>query len=288
MPNWVEVGIRSFSVIIGLFLIMKLLGKKQLGRLSFFEYILGITVGSIAADISMDIELDLASGITSILIWLLVPLAISLISLKSKKFSDFVEGKSTVFIKNGKILEDHLAKEKYTADELLEQLRKKRVFQIADVEFAALEPSGDISVLLNRNKQPLTFGDINSKPTKGGEPQTVIMDGEILEEPLNTIDLDKSWLEGELRTMGIKAEDIFLAQIDQNNQITVDLYDDQIIKPKQTEKQQLIDSIKKCKTEFEDYILRAESAEVKEIYSKHVNELNLIENSLTQINKNKT
>lgn len=288
MPNWVEVAIRSFSVIIGLFLIMKLLGKKQLGRLSFFEYILGITVGSIAADISMDIELDLASGITSILIWLLVPLAISLLSLKSKKFSDFVEGKSTVFIKDGKILEENLAKEKYTADELLEQLRKKRVFQIADVEFAALEPSGDISVLLKRNKQPLTFGDINDSLLSGREPQTVIMDGKILDEPLNNIDLNRNWLENELHKMGINAKNIFLAQVDQNNQITVDLYDDQIIKTKHSEKQRLIDSINKCKTDFEEMILRAESHEVKEIYRKHVNDLKSIEDSLTQINKDKT
>ncbi|KHF30569.1 hypothetical protein LR68_00940 [Anoxybacillus sp. BCO1] len=125
MPAWLEVAIRSICILIGLFVITKLLGKKQLSKLSFFEYIAGITIGDIAGSMSMDLDIRLTEGITSILIWSLFPVAISIISLRSKKFRDFVEGNSTVFIKNGKILEDNLKKEKYTADELLEQLRKK-------------------------------------------------------------------------------------------------------------------------------------------------------------------
>jgi uncharacterized membrane protein YcaP (DUF421 family) len=138
MPGWMEIAVRSVSLIVGLFIITKLLGKKQLSKLSFFEYIAGITIGDIAGTLSMDLELNLINGITSILIWSLFPLLISVISLKSKTFRDFVEGNSTVFIKNGKIMEDNLKKEKYTADELLEQLRKKNVFRVADVEFATL------------------------------------------------------------------------------------------------------------------------------------------------------
>lgn len=229
MPEWLEVAVRSFGVFIGLFLIMKLLGKKQLAKLSFFEYILGITVGSLAADISMNIEQNLTSGITSILVWLFLPLIFSILSLKSKKFSDFAEGKPTIFIQNGKINEENLKKEKFTAAELLEQLRKQQVFQFADVEFATLEPSGDISVLLKKEKQPLTIGDIFPNPPSIKEPQTVIYDGEILDEPLATIRLNRGWLKEELEKLGVTPENVFLAQVDNYGKLTVDLYDDKVL-----------------------------------------------------------
>ncbi|MFT4412428.1 DUF421 domain-containing protein [Fredinandcohnia humi] len=286
MPNWIEVGIRSLSVIIGLFLIMKLLGKKQLGRLSFFEYILGITIGSIAASISLDIEQDLPAGITSILVWLLFPHVVSLISLKSKRFSDFAEGKSTVFIKDGKILEEHLKKEKYTADELLEQLRKKDVFQVADVEFAALEPSGDISVLLKKAKQPLTVGDIFSNPPTIKEPQAIIMDGTILDQPLAAHGFSEDWLKNELKKKGVKPEEVFLAQVDNFGELNLDLYDDKVQNQPPVLIQQLLASLRKNQLDFKRLALQAELQSVKEEYIKHAEQLKNMEESITPYFKN--
>lgn len=273
MPTWFEVVIRSFSIIAGLFVITKLLGKKQLSKLSFFEYIIGITIGDIAGTLSMDMELNLTNGITSILIWTTVPFLISYFSMKFKPFRDFVEGKSTIFIKNGKILEDNMKKEKYTIDELLEQLRKKEVFQVADVEFAVLEPGGDISVLLKREKQPLTAGDLLKNIPAIKEPQTVIMDGKILDEPLSTIGLSRGWLKEKLDAIGVTPENVFLGQVNSYGELTVDLFDDKIELPASVAKKLIIASLKKCEADFELFALQTSSQAAKEMYVNNAKKL---------------
>ena len=121
-----------------------------------------------------------------------------ILSLKNKTARDFFEGKSTVLIKDGKILEDNLKKEKYTSDELLELLRGKSAFSVAEVEFAVLEPSGELNVLLKKDSQPLTAKDIGLKVPNEKEPQTVIMDGNVLDEPLSASGHNRAWLHSEL------------------------------------------------------------------------------------------
>ncbi|WP_297990250.1 DUF421 domain-containing protein [Anoxybacillus sp.] len=273
MPAWLEVAIRSICILIGLFIITKLLGKKQLSKLSFFEYIVGITIGDIAGSMSMDLDIRLTEGLTSILIWSLFPVVISIISLRSKTFRDFVEGNSTVFIKDGKILEDNLKKEKYTADELLEQLRKKDVFRVADVEFATLEANGDLSILLKRDKQPLTIGDVAPYVPREKEPQTVIMDGKILDEPLATARLSRGWLKQQLDQMGVAVENVFLAQVDSYGQLTVDLYDDRIQLPEPQQKQLLLASMKKAEADFELFALQTNDAEAKQMYEQQAKQM---------------
>ncbi|MGM1366864.1 DUF421 domain-containing protein, partial [Bacillus cereus group sp. BceL078] len=131
-----------------------------------------------------------------------VPFLTGILSLKNKTARDFFEGKSTVLIKDGKILEDNLKKEKYTSDELLELLRGKDAFSVADVEFAVLEPSGELNVLLKKDRQPLTAKDIGLKVANEKEPQTVIMDGNVLDEPLSASGHNRAWLHAELEKLG--------------------------------------------------------------------------------------
>jgi uncharacterized membrane protein YcaP (DUF421 family) len=286
MPAWLEAVIRSVCILIGLFIITKLLGKKQLSKLSFFEYIVGITIGDIAGSLSMDGGINLTEGITSILVWSFFPIAISHISLKSKKFRDFIEGNSTVFIKNGKILEDNLKKEKYTVDELFEQLRKKNIFRVADVEFATLETNGELSVLLKRDKQPLAVGDVFPNPAPIKEPQTVIMDGRILDEPLATIGLNRSWLKEELDKQGAAIENVFLAQVDSYGQLTIDLYNDKIQVPQPQQKPLLLAAIKKVQADFELFALQTEDAEARQMYGKNAEKLAEILNKVEPLLKN--
>ncbi|WP_027408886.1 DUF421 domain-containing protein [Anoxybacteroides tepidamans] len=273
MPIWLEASIRSVSILIGLFIITRILGKKQLAKLSFFEYVVGITVGDIAAAISVDLGINLREGIPSLLIWSLFPVGISYISLRNKKFRDFVEGNSTVFIKNGKILENNLKREKYTIDELMEQLRKKDVFRVADVEFAVLEPNGDLNVLLKREKQPLAVGDVFPNPPAEKEPQTVIMDGRILDEPLATAGLNRGWLKMELDKQGVAVENVFLAQVDSYGQLTVDLYDDKIQVPQPQAKKLLLAALKKVQADFELFALETEATEAKQMYERNAKKI---------------
>lgn len=184
MPEWLLIGARSILFVGVLFVITKLIGKKQISELSFFEYVSGITIGSIAGEIIMGLDNHWASGIVSIMIFGLVTLFADMLALKSKSFRDFFEGKGTIFIKDGKILEDNLKKERYSIDDLSSLLRQKNVFKAADVEFAVLEPRGDLSIMLKKENQPLTPKDLQLNLPQEKEPQTVIMDGNILNDPL--------------------------------------------------------------------------------------------------------
>jgi uncharacterized membrane protein YcaP (DUF421 family) len=230
MDDILRTVVRSIMLIIGLFIITKLLGKKQLSSLSFFEYIVGITVGDIAGTLSMDPDLSLRDGIASMLVWSFVPLAISIISLRSRAFRTIVEGKSTTFIEHGNLIEKNLRKEKYSLDELLEQLRKKSVFRVADVEFASLDSNGELSVLLKKAKQPLRFEDVISQSKEESLPVSVIMDGKIVKENLQKVHCTEEMLLEKIKDSGHEPEEIFYAEIDQYGDIMVDAYDEYIIR----------------------------------------------------------
>src|SRR5690625_7932 len=156
MPEWVEVLLRSFFLLVVLFFLTKWLGKMQISQLNIFEYITGIVLGGIVAIHSFDTRFPIIHGLIAMFIWFIIPFAVEFIALKSKTFRDFTQGKSTVFIQDGKIMEDNLKKEGFSTDDLLEQLRNNDIFNAADVEFAVLEPSGTLSVLPKKENQALT------------------------------------------------------------------------------------------------------------------------------------
>ncbi|MEC0668409.1 DUF421 domain-containing protein [Priestia flexa] len=273
MPDWLIVVLRSLLFLVVLFAITKWLGKKQIAELSFFEYVTGMTIGNIGADMATGIDKSIAHGILSIVIFAAVPFLAGIISLKNKHFRDFMEGKGTVFIKDGKIMEDNLKKEKYTIDELLELLRQKSVYQAADVEFAVLEPTGDLNVLLKKENRPLTAKDLGIAVAPSKEPQTVIMDGEILDEPLATIGQSRRWLHTELEKLGVTIENVFLGQVDSYGQLTVDLFDDKLQVPSPQEKPLLLSTMKKCQADLELFALGTEVEKAKHMYSQNSQKL---------------
>lgn len=276
MPGWLEMAIRSLGIIIGLLFITRLLGKKSLSNISFFELIMAITIGSIAANISVNRDILIADGIISLLIWLFFPLLLSIFALKNKKVRDFISGKATVFIKDGKVMEDNLKKEKYSTDELLSGLRKHQVFKAADVEFAVLEPNGDLNVLLKKEQQPLTAKDMLIPTVTVKEPQTVIMDGEILDEALATAGLNRAWLQTELEKIGVAIENVFLGQVDSFGQLTVDLFDDKLTVPEPIQKPLLMAMMKKCQADLELFALATESPKAKQRYQKNAEQMEKI------------
>ncbi|MFJ5622719.1 DUF421 domain-containing protein [Peribacillus loiseleuriae] len=269
MPDWLAVIVRSLLFIVVLFLVAKWFGKKQISQLSFFEYVIGIAIGSIGAAVVIGLEPSIFLGVLSILTISVIPFLASFISLKSKSFRNIFEGKGTVLIKDGKIMEDNLKKERYTTDELLKGLRKNQVFQVADVEFAVLEATGDLSVLLKKENQPLTAKDLHFSIAPIKEPQTVIMDGKVLNEPLSTAGRSRLWLQTELEKIGVLLENVFLGQVDTYGQLTVDLYDDKLQVPSPQEKPLLFATMRKCQADLELFALGTENKEAKKMY--HVN-----------------
>src|SRR5690625_107244 len=266
MPVWLEIVLRSSLLLVVLFFMTKGLGKRQISQLSIFDYITGIVLGGIVAMHSFDLELNLLHGLIAMLVWFVIPLVIDFLSLKIKAIRDFVQGKGTVFIKNGKIIEENLQKERFTSDDLLQELRRKDVFHVADVEFAILEPSGSLSVLPKKETQALTPEMIGLKVAPIKQPVTVIMDGKLLPEALESLSLNPNWVETELEKLDLSIENVFLAQVDQDGQISVDLYDDGKSIPEPTEKPLLLATLKKCQADLELFALETENEDSKQLY----------------------
>ncbi len=269
LPDWIMIIVRSLILLIGLFFITKWLGKKQISELNTFDYISGIVLGGIVAIHSSTLQFPLYYALFAMLIWFSIPQLIKFISLKSKTFRDYTQGKSTVIIQNGKIMEDNLKKEGYSTDDLLHQLRRKDIFNVADVEFAILEPSGSVSVLPKKDHQPPTAKDLGLQLAPHKEPQTVIMDGKVLLEPLANLSLNPTWLETELEKLNVSLENVFLGQVDHNGQLTVDLYDDQLAVPSPTEMPLLLATMKKCQADLELFALSTKNEQSKQMYEKN-------------------
>lgn len=250
MPEWFEIMYRTLISVVVLFFMTKLLGKRQVSQLSLFEYITGITIGSIAAYVSVDAETNWWLGLVSLAVWVTCSFSIELLQIKSKKMRDFIDSKGSVLIEHGKVQEKNLKKERLTTDELMEQLRKKSAFNLADVEFAIMEPSGDINVLLKKENQPLTPKDLGLMVQPEKEPQTVIMDGQIMEEALHKSGRNRNWLDKQLKAVRATVPDVFLAQVDGSGQLYADFYDDRKKQPRQQSSSGLLAGLEQCAAEL--------------------------------------
>ena len=273
MPDWLNIALRTIGSLVYLLILTKIIGKRQIKQLTYIEYIVGITIGSIAAFMATEMDGPAYHSLIAMGIFALFPVVMEWLSLKSKKLRDFFEGKSTVLIKEGKILEDNLKKERLTAEDLMEQLRIKNVYKIADVEFALMETSGEISVLLKSQNQPITPKLMEWSVAPVEEGQVIIMDGVIMDEPLATAGLNRRWVRTELQKAGVALENVFLAQVDKGGELYLDLYDDKIKVPKAQAMKQTFATLKKCQADLELFALDTKNERMKLCYQRDSEEL---------------
>ncbi|MDF2964029.1 MAG: rane protein, partial [Paenibacillus sp.] len=236
-------------------------------------YITGLAMGELAGFISTEIETHYTHGITALLVWFMVPLCIELISLKSLTLRSWFEGRGTVFVKDGKVQEKNLKKERYTANELMEQLRSKNVFNLADVEFAMLEASGELSVLLKRENQPLTPKHLGVQTSPVKESQTVIIDGNVMSEALADAGFNRAWLITELEKIGVTQDNVFIGQVDSYGTLYVDLYDDMKKLPVNNERLLTLAALKKCEADMTLFGLATQNESARAMYKECVRKL---------------
>ncbi|WP_076347529.1 DUF421 domain-containing protein [Alicyclobacillus vulcanalis] len=267
MAEWLTVVVRSLIAFAAMFLFAKLIGKRQLSQITFFEYIVGIAIGDMAAIIPDQLQAPLYHGLLPMAVYTALPILLSYVALKSKKARDILEGKARVLIQNGRILEDNLRKERMSTDELLEHLRAKNVFKVADVEFAIMESNGSVNVMLKPESEPVTPKRLGLKVASESQPQVVIMDGEIMDEGLATLGFNRRWLKGELEKLGVAVENVYLGQVDAAGQLYVDLYDDriQVPEPKARELTHLL--LKQAEADLERFALSTEDESAKKAYA---------------------
>lgn len=274
MPEVVLILIRSIVAFFLLLLMTRVMGKKQISQLTFFDYCVGITIGSIAATLSIDQNVKIVNGLVSLTIWGLFPIILAYVGMKSIIFSNITDGKATILIQNGEILHKNLKKNLLTVNELLLLLREKGTFKVSDVEMAVFETNGQLSVLLKTNQQPVTPQILGIPLEKEHGPTILIMDGKILKKSLENLGYSKEWLEGEVQKQGAKSiKDVFLAQIDSRGNMYVDLYEDQYRRPVVEERPLVAATLKKIQADLESFSLETDNPEAKKLYAQQASEL---------------
>ncbi|MGM1020219.1 MAG: DUF421 domain-containing protein [Bacillota bacterium] len=269
MQEWAEVALRTLMAIAILFLITKILGKRQVSQLSLFEYITGITIGNLAASIPLERESAWYLGSVSMAVWVLTTFFIELLQIKSKKARDFIDGKTTTLVKDGKILEDNLKKERLTLDELMEQLRSKNVFKVADVEFALMETSGEVNVLLAKDKQAVTLKDLNMLQLPEKEPTAIIMDGQLMEQEMAYMGITQQWLDAKLKEKSLTVKDVFFAQLNPQGELYIDQYSDNVQLSKvQDSNQAVLTLLEQCTTELQKLAADSSEQQRKQLYEQ--------------------
>lgn len=227
MPDFLLILIRSILSFVVLLALTRIMGKKQLSQLTFFDYVVGITIGSIAATMSVDKNVQISNGVVSLIIWGLFPILLGYFGLKSRKLIRLTDGRPSIVIKNGEVLEESMKKNQLAIDEIMMLLREKGVFKVDDVEIAILETNGELSIMKKSDLDPLTPRLLGMKVELEHAPSLLIVDGQILNKNLSTLGYSKQWLMKELEKQGIfSIGEVFLAQIDSKGNIFVDQYSD--------------------------------------------------------------
>lgn len=222
--NWNEILRDTWQtalVFISLLAFTRFLGNTQIGQLTFYEYISGITIGSIAANVAASDPDKVASHFYDLVLFILLTYFVSYITIRSRALRKIIDGSPTVVIENGQILADNMGKLRYDLDELSGQLRQKGILDPSEVQYAIIETSGDLSVIKKSDYQPVTRGDLKLKLANPAFPLELVMDGELIEQNLQE-QYSESWLKNQLRQQGISSlSEVIYAAVDSKGQLFV-------------------------------------------------------------------
>ncbi|GIM30454.1 DUF421 domain-containing protein [Clostridium polyendosporum] len=231
MSEWLVVLVRSIISFFTLLIFAKILGKQQISQLAFFDYVLGITIGSIAATLTTDLSSRAWPHWVGLFTWAILGYLMEYITMKWRYAGKYIDGEPAIVIMNGKIMEDALKKMKYRVSDIMALLRNKSVFDLKEVDFAIIEPNGQLSVLKKGQYQSLTAKDMNISKTSSGISTELIYDGILIEQNLRQLNKDKNWIISQLKMQGITdISEVFLATLNPAGSLYIDKYEDHIKK----------------------------------------------------------
>ena len=209
---------RAIFLYIVVLIVMRLMGKREIGQLQPFELAISIMIADLAATPMAESGVPITNGIMPILGLLVMHLIISMINIKSTKAREIICGKPALLIFRGKIDQKILKRERFTINELEERLRDNNIFSIGDVEYAILETSGQVTVIPKPNKRPETPEDFNIEPKYEGIPYDLVVDGKVMYKNLEKIGKNYTWLQKQTEKFGIKPEEALIVTIDGDDQ----------------------------------------------------------------------
>lgn len=273
MDTWLILLFNSILLFFLTLVLTRFIKKKSLSNITAFDFISYVVIATIVTLMSLDIITNIYFGLITLAVWTLLPIILDYATMRSKWMYTLINGRERVLIKNGKVMEDNLSKTRMTGQEFLQDLRSKKAFNLADVEFAVMETNGDINVSLKADKEPITSYDLGKTVASKAEPQTVILDGNILNEGLTNAGLNQGWLTTELENKGVALENVFIGQVDSSGDLYIDLFDDMIQVPKTQIKEMLYASIQKSQADLMSFSLETDNEAAKSMYLKNAENL---------------
>lgn len=208
------IGLSLGSMVV-LFILTKIMGQREMSGLSVFDYIITITIGSIAAEMATSLENNFIQPMIAMIVYALVTLIMSFLNLKFVKLRPILSGRTLILYDNGTLFKENFKKAKIDLNEFLVQCRTNGFFNLSDIKTALLEENGKISFLPYSDKRPINPSDLNIKPKEDCIVTNLILDGKIMENNLKELGFDKKWLNKMLKKQGItKIDNIFLATYD--------------------------------------------------------------------------
>ena len=217
----IKVILTSLLSALSLFIIAKIIGHKQMAQLDFFDYITGITIGSIAAELATELEKPL-KPLIAMIIYGIVAFSLTILAHKFPKLRKYINGTPTIVMDNGKLYRKNMKKAKIELSEFMVLCRQEGYFNINDIETAIFEYNGRLTILPKSKKRPLIPDDIKITPEKAQIYTEIIMDGHILNENLKRLGLDLIWLDKQLKKQKYNsAKEIYLGICDESNNLTL-------------------------------------------------------------------
>ena len=210
---------RSIVLYVLVLIVMRLMGKREIGQLQPFELAIAIMIADLASIPMTEIGIPIYYGIVPILGLLMMHMFISFLNMKSINAREILCGRPSILIYRGKIIEKELKKQRFTINELEERLRGNDVFNIGDVEYAILETSGQVTIIQKPGKRNVTPEDLNINPDYEGIPYDLVVDGKVMTENLKELGKNYKWLEKQTEKFNIKPEEALVVTLDAKGQI---------------------------------------------------------------------
>ena len=210
-----NISMRSTLIVVVLLILTRLLGKKQMSQLTYFNYITGVTMGSVAGDFISEVNMPVVDALASLIAICILTELNSFIALKSTSYRKVMDGDDIILIKKGKIIKPALKSCRMSVNILLMLLRQSNTFSVEEVEYAILETNGSLSVMKRQQAQPIIESDLDIKAEKiKNLPREAISDGKIMKANLKELNKDEEWLKNELRKNNIESvKDVFYAEV---------------------------------------------------------------------------
>lgn len=214
--------LKSIAAYVFALILARIMGRKLISQMTFFDFIVGVSMGTLIANAMTDLSNISSSSITALVIISILSVGIAWLNIKSFNMRKLINSEPVTLVENGIIVEENMKNTRMTIGELMMKMREKNAFSLTDVEFAIMETDGELSVLTKADKKPVTPAQMNINATSEGLMKDVIIDGNVMGENLKRAGVDEKWLKSELEKQNISdVSEVFYGGIYGNKKLHI-------------------------------------------------------------------